>query len=92
MDFLAGVIPRTLVFRPQDQRLAIPISLISDSIFEEDEDLLFKLTIPETAPLGYELGTYDLSDVTILDDEGKFSIVQQSYCIGHNYDVFLFGI
>lgn len=81
VDFLAGVIPRTLVFRPQDQRLAIPISLIGDNVFEEDEDFLFKLTIPETAPLGYELGTYDTADVIILDDEGKFSILQQSYCV-----------
>ena len=79
MDFQAGNTPRTLVFLPQDQRLAVPLSLIGDNIFEESEDFQFKLTIPESAPTGYKLGTYDRTDVTILDDDGKYSIMLQGY-------------
>ena len=71
MDFRAGNTPRTLVFLLQDQRLAVPLSLIGDNIFEESEDFQFLITIPESAPPGYELGTYDRTDVIILDDDGK---------------------
>ena len=59
----------TLLFQPEDDRLAVPINIISDNIPESEERLELFLGIPAGAPQ-YVLGSHPTAIVTIADNDG----------------------
>ena len=58
------------LFEPSDQTLSTAVNITEDNIFEQDEDIRFQLSLPTNSPA--ELGTVQITTVTIQDNEGAF--------------------
>ena len=60
----------TAVFEPSNQTLSYAVNITEDNIFEPDEDIRFQLSLPTNSPA--ELGSIQMTTVTIQDNEGEF--------------------
>ena len=71
LDYTAGTLDRTLVFAPgENHSQSIPFTVNQDSIAEMRETI--KLHIPQTTSARYTATPFDITTVTIIDDDGKF--------------------
>ena len=59
----------TAVFEPSNQTLSYAVNITEDNIFEPDEDIQFRLSLPTNSPA--ELGSVQITTVTIQDNEGE---------------------
>ena len=65
-----GIDITTAVFEPSNQTLSYAVNITEDNIFEPDEDIRFQLSLPTNSPA--ELGSIQMTTVTIQDNEGEF--------------------
>ena len=60
----------TAVFEPSNQTLSYAVNITEDNIFEPDEEIRFQLSLPTNSSA--ELGSIQMTTVTIQDNEGAF--------------------
>ena len=74
-----GVNIITVEFQPMDQTITGTVFITEDSIFEQDEEIRFQLSLPTGSPA--ELGSVRTTTVTIEDNEGMHTLDQGLYFV-----------
>ena len=70
LDYTAGTLDRTLVFAPgENDSQSIPFTVNQDSIVEMRETIILHI---QTTSARYTATPFDITTVTIIDDDGKF--------------------
>ena len=70
VDYNIGATTQLLDFQPQQQRMAVPVNITSDSLPEEMEEFFLFLTVPLGAPT-FDPGLHPRTVVRILDNDSK---------------------
>ena len=79
-DYSAPVGGQILQFGPGNTSFTVPLTIVSDGIFELTENLQAILSFPDGGDLPLVLLDPGVANITIFDDDGKHCISPQS-CI-----------